>query len=193
MGRPRVRDKIVVAARELLENVGGAALTTRAVAEQAGVTEASVFNNFGDKAGLIKALIEEQLPEFDAFREALSESPEDLGLEAWVANMLSKSRDYFAVILPLAAPQILQGAPKGRSSRSSYTGHRPLHERLASFQDDGFICPDVDTASAALLIQGAAMHGALTQITQGDDALGKNRSEWAKRVAATLLVQITMS
>ena len=41
MGRPRVRNRILDAARNLLEAEGLPGLTTRAVALHAGVTEAS--------------------------------------------------------------------------------------------------------------------------------------------------------
>ena len=76
MGRPRVRDKILLAAAELLEQKGVTGLTTRGVAQQAGVTEASIFNNFRDKAGLLQALLKEQMSEFTLFSDALAEPVE---------------------------------------------------------------------------------------------------------------------
>ncbi len=189
MARPRVRDKIVLAARELLQQQGAAALTTRAVAEQAGVTEASVFNNFGDKAGLIGALINEQLPEFDLFQEALSQSA-DSDLQSWLSKVLHTANNYFRIILPLAAPHLLQ--TNKPPQQSNYSGHRPLSERLQELQLQGLIAKEVDIESAALLIMGAAMHSALTAITQGDNALGKNNEDWSRRLAKTFLQQISV-
>ena len=173
MGRPRVRDKILLAASELLKQNGIAGLTTRGVAQQAGVTEASVFNNFGDKAGLIQALLSEQMPEFTAFSDALA-APLEPDLSTWLARVFIAAHGYFRVVLPLAGPQLSRG-PKAAVSQprqSSYKGHTALRERLLELQRQGELSPKADAGAVALLLMGAAMHSALTVVTRGDDALG---------------------
>ena len=174
MGRPRVRDKILIAAGELLKEHGVTGLTTRGVAQQAGVTEASVFNNFRDKAGLIGALLREQVSEYRLFSEALAQ-PAEPDLSAWLARVFAAARNYFRVVLPLAAPQLTRG-PQVASELSGerYIGHADLTERLMAFQEQAVVSPDADAAAAALLLMGAALHGALTAQTLGDDALGGN-------------------
>lgn len=193
MGRPRVRDKIVVAARELLQAEGAAALTTRAVAQYAGVTEASVFNNFGDKAGLVRALVEEQLPQFEHFRQALAANPEPL--ESWLCHVLLAAREHFCVVLPLAAPHLLQAPPKNRKPSNSYSAQQLLAQRLDALKEAQLIDKSVDTEAASLLIMGAAMHIAMTELTRGDDALGRGGGQGGEqscqRLAATFLQQIT--
>ncbi|CAH0992087.1 hypothetical protein SIN8267_02202 [Sinobacterium norvegicum] len=188
MGRPRVRDKIIVAAQQLLASKGASALTTKAVASEAGVTEASLFNNFGDKAGLIRVLIEEQAGEFSTFEQALLAGV-DGSFEDWLAAVLMTARDYFSFVLPLAAPQLLL-AQSVKQQGNSYTGHRPLASRLSQLQQQGWLPSGVDVEATALLIMGAAMHSALTGLTMGDDALGGSIDSWARRIASSLVLPI---
>lgn len=51
-----VRDRIVDAAADLLADVGPAGVTTRAVAAAAGVQAPTIYRQFGDKDGLLKAV-----------------------------------------------------------------------------------------------------------------------------------------
>ncbi|MFF9340328.1 MULTISPECIES: TetR/AcrR family transcriptional regulator [unclassified Streptomyces] len=55
-GGPTPRQKIVLAAAELLESEGLEALSTRAVAARAGVPAPTIFRLFGDKYGLLEEL-----------------------------------------------------------------------------------------------------------------------------------------
>ena len=176
MGRPRVRDKILRAAAELLDQKGVTGLTTRGVAQKAGVTEASVFNNFRDKAGLLQALLKEQIPEFTLFSEALAE-PAEPDLAAWLGRVFVAAHNYFRIVLPLAGPQLSSGRPaRAAQSRESYMGHSALKIRLLELQELGLIECAVDASAIALLLMGAAMHSALTTATLGDDALGGENS-----------------
>ena len=49
-------DRILAAARQLVESAPGAVLSLGAVARLAGVTRATVYNRFGSRAGLLRAL-----------------------------------------------------------------------------------------------------------------------------------------
>lgn len=55
---PTLRQKIVLAAAELLEQAGLDAVSTRAVAARAGVPTPSIFRVFGDKEGLLEEVAE---------------------------------------------------------------------------------------------------------------------------------------
>jgi AcrR family transcriptional regulator len=172
MGRPRVRNKILLAASELLKEQGITGLTTRGVAKHAGVTEASVFNNFQDKAGLIQALLREQMSEYTRFSEALAEAVEP-DLPTWLARVFRAARSFFRVVLPLAAPQLSRGPQPGSAqSPENYMGHSALTEKFQELQEHGVISPTADVAAGALLLMGAAMHSALTAETLGGDVLG---------------------
>ena len=190
MARPRVRDRILTAAHQLLRDNGAAGLTTRAVAEQAGVTEASVYNNFGDKGGMLHALICEVLPEYNLFLERLAQ-PADMNQVTWLADVFVAARAYFQMVLPLAGSQLAistrrkpsQQAPR----REFYFGKQALIDRLDELQRQGLLADSLDTGSLALLLMGSAMHTALTMLVHGADMPGEDETTLSRRVAATLL------
>uniref|UniRef100_UPI0010F87093 TetR/AcrR family transcriptional regulator n=1 Tax=Pseudomonas sp. 2FE TaxID=2502190 RepID=UPI0010F87093 len=100
MARPPARQRLLDAAAALLAEQGPSALTTRAVAARAGVTEASLFNNFGNKACLLRALLQEGSAEYPAFIAALAAPAEPL--EGWLAEVFSRARAWFRRVLPLS-------------------------------------------------------------------------------------------
>ena len=53
---PELRDRVLAAALAILAKAGPGALTTRAVAQAAGTSVPAVYELFGDKAGLVRAL-----------------------------------------------------------------------------------------------------------------------------------------
>src|SRR3954451_19163649 len=67
-GRPPSggREAILAATLDLLRERGIARLTTRDVAERAGVSEASVYYHYTDKAGLLRAVFAAALPPLQA-------------------------------------------------------------------------------------------------------------------------------
>jgi AcrR family transcriptional regulator len=77
-GRPPSggREEILRATHELLRERGMAKLTTREVAERAGVSEGSVFYHFEDRFGLLKAVFELSLGPLHL--EEASPGPDDV-------------------------------------------------------------------------------------------------------------------
>ena len=76
--RRDLRDRIVDAAARLLAEQGAAAVTTRGVAEAAGVQPPAIYRLFGDKDGLLEAVAEHVLATYvatkaDAARTAAEE------------------------------------------------------------------------------------------------------------------------
>ncbi|WP_433041938.1 TetR/AcrR family transcriptional regulator [Dactylosporangium sp. CS-033363] len=68
--RADVRMAIVEAAAELLRDVGPGAVTTRGVAERAGVQAPTIYRLFGDKDGLLEAVAEHVMTRFVADKAA---------------------------------------------------------------------------------------------------------------------------
>jgi AcrR family transcriptional regulator len=62
------------AAASLLERGGPAAVTTRAVLDEAGVTAPTLYHHFGDKDGLLDALLAEGVARYFAHRAGLPET-----------------------------------------------------------------------------------------------------------------------
>ncbi|WP_300578383.1 TetR/AcrR family transcriptional regulator [Phenylobacterium sp.] len=66
------------AAASLLERGGPAAVTTRAVLDEAGVTAPTLYHHFGDKDGLLDALLAEGVARYFAHRTVLPETADAL-------------------------------------------------------------------------------------------------------------------
>ena len=186
MGRPSVRQRILDAVSALLKDEGAAALTTRAVAQRAGVTEASIFNNFGNKAGLLRALVEEALPQYAELRQRLEAAPEP-GLEDWLVEVFLAARAFFAALLPLAGAALATPVAGPAGEPELFFGHRALVKRLRQFRNAGTLDPAVDIPAFALLLLGAAMHAAMTGLTLGRSALGGGNRQLARRLVQSLL------
>lgn len=74
--RADTRSAIIAAAARLLADGGAQAVTTRAVAEAAGVPAPTIFRQFGDKAGLLDAVAERVMADYVADK-ALPAARED--------------------------------------------------------------------------------------------------------------------
>lgn len=68
--RVQLRDRLVEVAAELLSERGRAAVTTRGVAERAGVQAPTIYRLFGDKDGLLDAVAEHAMATFASQKAA---------------------------------------------------------------------------------------------------------------------------
>ncbi|BCJ34150.1 TetR family transcriptional regulator [Actinocatenispora thailandica] len=68
--RGRTRSKIVAVAARLLQQEGPAAVTTRGVADAAGIQAPTIYRLFGDKDGLLDAVAEHVMAEYVATKTA---------------------------------------------------------------------------------------------------------------------------
>jgi AcrR family transcriptional regulator len=64
---PELRDRLLLAATDLLADAGAAGLTTRSLAARAHTSPPAVYELFGDKAGLVRELY------FEGFRQLWNE------------------------------------------------------------------------------------------------------------------------
>ncbi|WP_335985575.1 TetR/AcrR family transcriptional regulator [Glycomyces sp. MUSA5-2] len=93
LGRPRAeradakrnRLRLLAVAREMLEECGAEHVTMDALAERAGLGKGTVFRRFGSRAGIFKALLEE---EARRFQELVLSGPPPLGPGAGPAERL---------------------------------------------------------------------------------------------------------
>ncbi|WP_327368092.1 TetR/AcrR family transcriptional regulator [Streptomyces sp. NBC_01217] len=100
----RNRTRLLDAASRLLTGCGAANLTMESVADAAGVGKGTVFRRFGDRAGLLLALLDHQEQRFQA---AFLSGPPPLGpgapalerLHAFGPAALRHERDHHALIL----------------------------------------------------------------------------------------------
>ena len=148
--RPDARSAIVDAAGRLLRQGGAKAVTTRAVAEAAGVPAPTIFRIFGDKAGLLDAVAEQVMATYAAAK--VLQVAEENGDPVADLRAAWRGHIYFGLTNPdLFA---LLSTP-GRVHRSPATavGAEVLAARVARLADAGLL--RVSPARAVSMIHAA--------------------------------------
>lgn len=170
-GRPPtgVREALLEAAKAVLAESGAARFSTRAVAQRAAVAEASVFYHFGDRPGLLLAVVGEHLPQvkelFFGDRLRRGALREDLlalceGLEAFFSSTAP-------IIAAVQADSEVREAFRERSRQYDIGPHRAIEGTaafLAARQQAGELPPDADLRAAAMLLVGAAYQRAFHRL-----------------------------
>ncbi|WP_230007781.1 TetR/AcrR family transcriptional regulator, partial [Microbacterium sp. Bi128] len=150
--RDDVRERIIGAAADLLRDEGSAGVTTRAVAERAGVQAPTIYRLFGDKDGLLDAVAEQAMARFSAAKvSALSPAsapadPVDELRHGWAETVRFglENPDLYV---------ILSDPRRGRDSPALATGTRALAERVRRVAAAGRL--RVPEARAVALIHAA--------------------------------------
>ncbi|AHH18222.1 putative transcriptional regulator, TetR family [Nocardia nova SH22a] len=163
-GRPRsgVREAAIVAAQEILTSSGATRMTTKAVATRAGVAESSIFYHFGDRTGLLQAVIQHQLrPLKEMLAEDPGTTPPDLRTD--LIGLITVLENFFQAALPVIAAiesdAELRAAHTERSRDLDLGPHRALDAVIAHLSARHTLVADPRTA--ALLVVGAAHQRAL--------------------------------
>ena len=168
MARPRVRNRILDAALQQFEDEGIAGIRTKKVAERAGVTEASVFNNFGDKAGLVGAMIDEVFPQQQALLDSIEKDVDDLA--SWLEEVVDRAINFFKLVLPFVTTAAVTQQPSpGLQRMTRFLKPRiALEEKLLELQQSG-VCKTLENTTLAVrLIMGLATHTAMTELALGN-------------------------
>jgi AcrR family transcriptional regulator len=155
------RAAIVEAAGRLLRDGGAQAVTTRAVAEAAGVPAPTIFRLFGDKAGLLDAVAEDVMASYAAAK-ALRASAENGDP---VTDLRAAWRSHIDFGLDNPDLFVLLTTP-GRLHRSPATalGADVLAARVARLADAGLL--RVSEARAVSLIHAAGTGAVLALLSQ---------------------------
>lgn len=129
-GRQDVRDRVVLAAADLLHDDGVDAVTTRAVAARAGVQAPTIYRLFGDKDGLLDAVAEHVMAVFSTEKAAMVDAAGANGTDP--VEALRAGWDA-TIAFGLANPDlfvIMSDPRRGRGSPAVAAGLRVLAERL---------------------------------------------------------------
>lgn len=148
--RHDVRSRIVLAAARLLRDEGADAVTTRAVAEAAGVQAPTIYRLFGDKDGLVDAVAEHVMTAYVATKSAAA----DDGESDPVAGLRSGWRMH--VEFGLANPELyaLLGARiRDDPSPATVLGIEVLRARVRRLATAGLL--RVDERRALMMIHAA--------------------------------------
>ncbi len=157
-GRPPSggREAIIEAALAVLREQGIANLTSREVAARAGVSDASVYYHFGDRAGLLQAVFEHGMKPL-MFMAGLEE--EELEPAAVVSAAFASLEHFFDDVLPVF--HAAQADPELRAALAAFVeakhlgphkGVQLLGNYLRAQQEAGRVRADADADAIALLI-----------------------------------------
>lgn len=144
-------DRILKAATTLVERDGVDAATTRAIAAEAGVPVATLYQFFEDREAVLAAVLQRELAALDAHVAAASSVTTDLatfvdfGIE--VHREYYKSHPAFARLWfgGRVAPAV-ESAVRGRGRHLAQRWHRVL-------KDAGLIAPSTDLVVAELAVE----------------------------------------
>ncbi|MEG3627976.1 TetR/AcrR family transcriptional regulator [Streptomyces poriticola] len=162
VGREQARQRVVEAAVDLLTRGGRDAVTTRAVAEAAGLQAPAIYRLFGDKDGLLDAVAEHGFAAFLATKHVdpdPRDPVEDLGA-GWDA----------AVEFGLANPALytlMYSEPTRAASAAFKAGMEILRGRIRRLAAGGRL--RVDEELAAQIIHATARGAVLTWLSLPED------------------------
>jgi len=175
------REKVLKATAALIETGGPDAATTRAVATAAGVQPPVIYRLFGDKRGLLDAVLEKGMATYVAekARKAVHPDPvEDLraGWDMYVAFGL-ENPGLFAV---------MSSAPGPRSPASATSaGLEVLEDKIRRLAKAGRL--RVSEARASSLMQAAGSGTVLTLLGQPAETRDTGLSETAREAVLTAI------
>lgn len=154
------RDKLVLAARAAFAQKGYAAASMDELTAAAGLTRGALYHNFGDKKGLLRAVI----AQLDAEMVAKARAARDRAATPWL-GFLEECVAYIELalepeiqrIMLLDGPAVL-GDPSQWPEQTACL--RATTGTIQSLIEAGLLRP-VDAEAAARLINGAALDAAL--------------------------------
>lgn len=173
-GRPPAggREAVLAAALALLRERGASRLTTKEVAARAGVSEGSVFYHFGDRSGLLTAVIEQRLGSL----RGITVDEADGDLRAALGRFSTGVESFLdgAIVAMIAA----QSDAELRTGMAAFLGERDLGphrgvqavaQYLREQQARGAVRTDVDPEAVAFLLIGSLFMraGQRQMITEG--------------------------
>ncbi|MBY0296965.1 MAG: TetR/AcrR family transcriptional regulator [Methylobacterium sp.] len=154
------RAKLVRAARAAFAEKGYAAASMDDLTAAAGLTRGALYHHFGDKKGLLRAVIDA----LDAEMVAAARAARDRAETPWL-GFLEEGVAYIELALePEIQRIVLLDGPAVLGDPSQWPGQtaclRTTTETIQSLIDAGTVRP-VDAEAAARLINGAALNAAL--------------------------------
>ncbi len=154
------RGKLIAAARKAFAEKGYAASSMDELTAEAGLTRGALYHNFGDKKGLLQAVIDQIDAEMLARMRVASSQAETLWLGFMiegVAYIEMALEPEIQRIMLLDGPAVL-GDPSQWPNQTACL--RTTTEAIERLIANGIV-KDVDAEAAARLINGAALNAAL--------------------------------
>jgi AcrR family transcriptional regulator len=161
------RDKLIAAARRAFAEYGYAAASMDTLTAEAGLTRGALYHNFGDKRGLLAAVVDQIDSEMADYAKSVGAKAENAwsGLLAEGAAYIEKALDpEVQRIVLLDGPSVLGDPSQWPSQNKCLQSTRSTIEKLI---ENGTVKP-VDSEAAAMLLNGAALNAALWLASSSD-------------------------
>jgi AcrR family transcriptional regulator len=194
-GRPPagIREAIAAAALAVIEEEGLGHLTSKAVAERAGASEASVYYHFKDKVGLVQAAVQEGLMPVREINETEFGKLADRPLAAGLAEIAVAFERFFTRVMPIFSA--IQGDAELRTefgmrmtaeNMGPHRGVEAVSSYLQAQQERGRVDPSADIEAAALQLVATCLLRAFTRYMLGARVSLPGRDRTAEALAAQL-------
>lgn len=183
------RAKLVSAARHAFGTVGYAEASMDDFTAAAGLTRGALYHHFGDKKGLLEAVIAEIDAEMNTRLTAVSAN----AATRW-DGFVEECTTYIEMALdPEVQRIVLRDAPSVLGDPSTWSSQgeciRSMTESLGRLAEDGVII-QVDPEAAARLLNGAMLHAALwIANSQEPEATSRKAVEASKLLLNGLLAK----
>ncbi|MDP9027271.1 MAG: TetR/AcrR family transcriptional regulator [Actinomycetota bacterium] len=171
------REQILHATALLIAQDGVAALTTKRIAAQAGCAEGTIFRHFGDKGGLIAAVLSFGLPEIAELSHLTAAAPQG-DLRSGLLQLSSAVMAYYQASSPIAAAALSDRAMFERYSaahRAGHTGPKQIwnlaRDFLEAHRAAGHIGDGADLEIQAISLVGACQNAVWVRLVNGADSL----------------------
>lgn len=172
-GRPAtgVREAVLKAAEEVLGDAG-LALSTKEIARRAGVAESSIFYHFGDRLGLLQAVIGQHLPLFADAASVLDRRAPTDDLTARLTAVLTGLERFYSSIMPILGAlqsdsQLRELLVERQAEAGPHRALKPVTALLEADRAAGLIRETLDPAAGALILIGAAHQRAMHRYLLG--------------------------
>ncbi|NLS15986.1 TetR/AcrR family transcriptional regulator [Rhizobium sp. P40RR-XXII] len=154
------RNKLIVAARKAFAEKGFAGASMDELTADVGLTRGALYHNFGDKRGLLAAVVDQIDNEMALRAKAIGEQAGG----GW-QGLLAEGEAYIEMALDpevqrivlLDGPAVLGDPSKWPSQNSCLAGTRQTVSKLLEHE----VVKPVDAEAAARLLSGAALNAAL--------------------------------
>ncbi|MCH4542891.1 TetR family transcriptional regulator [Ochrobactrum sp. POC9] len=161
------RVKLIAAARKAFAEKGYAAASMDELTAEVGLTRGALYHNFGDKRGLLAAVVSQMDSEMAARAQAIATRADNLWDELLAEGVayieMALDPDIQRIVL-LDGPAFLGDPSQWPSQNSCLQASR---QKMAKLIEQGVLKP-VDPEAAARLLNGAALNAALW-IAASDD------------------------
>lgn len=160
----RNREKVLAAARDLFEQHGVANVTIDEIARAAGVGKGTVFHRFGDRAGLVMALVDD---EERALQERILRGDPPLGPGAPPANRMVALVDALVDLLERYGDLLRDSEASRAGARYDAGAYAAWHQHATMLIAEARPGDDAPVLAHLLLAPLAAEH--FTHLTEQDD------------------------